>query len=173
MKKYFINESPKLHYKQEMIVTMHTNYVAVRCYNVVLSDKTLFVFFSPYSRIHFFFQKVNMVFSLYSSIGLAKKQGGISNLKNIMTWIIILIEHIKIQELPYFSPQACIFLFRREGKLKFKYHKAYARDQTGGKLIGVAFIQFCWPFPLHLTFHFLLPSSPKSTNLQFLLFPNV
>lgn len=53
LKKYLINEIPKLHYNQGMVVTMHTNYHVVQCCDAILSDKTRFVFFSPYSCRHF------------------------------------------------------------------------------------------------------------------------
>lgn len=50
-----------------------------------------------------------------------------------MTMLIInvLNEHIKVQDLPYFSKKSCLFL-RGETWL----YKSYARDQAGGEMIG-------------------------------------
>lgn len=61
LRKYLINEIPKLHYKQAMVVTMHTNPFAVPCCNVILSDETWFVF--SIFMYACFFQKVNIIFS--------------------------------------------------------------------------------------------------------------
>ena len=51
LREYLTNEIPKLHYKQALAVTMHTNALAMLCCNALLSDETLFSFARIHARI--------------------------------------------------------------------------------------------------------------------------
>lgn len=57
LRKYLINDVPKLYHKQVTEVTTYTNFPAGQHCDAILSDKTAAGFLSPYSCMHLSFRK--------------------------------------------------------------------------------------------------------------------
>lgn len=57
LRKYLINDIPKLYHKQVTVVTTYTNFPAGQHCDAILSDKMAAGFLSPYSCMHLSFRK--------------------------------------------------------------------------------------------------------------------